>query len=55
MTTPDEERLSLQKAIDYWRDEALVAEEQGDEDLARKWFELADALERELNAAGRGR
>jgi hypothetical protein len=48
MTTPDEEGLRLRSAIDHWRDEALIAEEQGDEEQARKYFELAEKLERTL-------
>ncbi len=42
MSTTDEEKL--RKEINYWSQEALIAEEQGDEEQARKYFERAEAL-----------
>jgi hypothetical protein len=46
--TPDETERTLRETVDYWREEALIAEEQGDDEQAQKCFQKADALSRRL-------
>lgn len=40
------ENEALRKAIDYWREEALIAEESGDEELSEECLRRAEVLER---------
>ena len=41
--------VELRKAIDRWREEALIAEEQGAEYYAEECLRRAEALERRLS------
>lgn len=39
----------LKADIDYWNCEGLIAQEQGDEEQAKKYFEKAAAIARTLD------
>jgi phage shock protein A len=42
------EKEKLREDIDYWREQSVLAEEQGDELLAKEYLERAAALQRRL-------